>query len=56
MNILIAGSTGYVGKRLAAMMLQKNFTVFGIERKKSFFTIVNKQNEKEILKGNLVDI
>lgn len=56
MNILIAGSSGYVGKRLAAIMLQKNFTVFGIERKKSFFKIVNKQNEKEILEGNLVDI
>lgn len=56
MNILVAGSTGYVGRRLLFLMLESDYRVYSLERLGDFYRLLDKRAKEEIARGTLIEI
>ena len=59
-NILLTGGTGFIGKHLIASLLNANFSVFCLTRKKfdkNIFqdTVKDKINNLHLIYGDLLD-
>ena len=56
MNYLIAGSTGYVGKRLSFLMIKHGYQVYSIERYNELFRLIDKKACQTIVQGTLINV
>lgn len=56
MNVLIAGASGYVGKRLVSMMKSRGYCVYTIKRQNKLFSVINNNLMTEIASGDFVKI
>ena len=50
MNILITGSAGFIGFSLSKYLLEKNYSIFGIDNINDYYDIKLKKKRIEILK------